>query len=372
MNHYLTSVGTSLLTNGAGDLLPLLRDTANLRENELNATQRTAIDGRIDTVRQELSRAELPRKRRMSAELNGMHGLLGPSLKGGSGDLHFLIGTDTYQGRAAVDLVAEMIRQDGAEPQIEIIPGFSTRNQQVFEAGIRELIRFCDSTFKHCRESGDTVYFNLVGSFKALQGYLNTIGMFYADEIVYIFEGEGAELVRIPRLPITLDLSWVEQHRALFAMLATGEHTEPEEVFQGWPEALWERAGQGRGWLSTWGLLLWQNAEESILNERLLDLPRIEYSDKFKRDFDDRRGNRKERIQLQQALARVAVLLEKSGGDTAPAKVDSSLQYDNYTGKHAGVGHFRTNNDGWRATCDSVSGRLRMRRFGDHTINTTP
>jgi hypothetical protein len=31
---------------------------------------------------------------------------------------------------------------------------------------------------------------------------MNTLGMFYADEVIYIFEAKTADLIRIPRLPI--------------------------------------------------------------------------------------------------------------------------------------------------------------------------
>ena len=47
------------------------------------------------------------------------------------------------------------------------------------------------------RQSHYRVVFNLVGGFKSLQGYMNTLGMFYADEIIYIFEAPTADLIRI-------------------------------------------------------------------------------------------------------------------------------------------------------------------------------
>lgn len=371
--YVLSSVGTSLLTNDAGSLAGLLRETANRTEDELSAEQRQAIDARLLAVADTLAAADVPRQRRLSAELNGLYGLYQGDLGRGRDDLHFLLATDTYQGRAAADLLADRLRAAGVAGVEVVVPaGLSTRSQAAFEGGIRKLIRWCQETLAPCRDARCPVTFNLVGSFKSLQGYLNTIGMFYADEILYIFEDPAASLLRIPRLPVRLDTSVFTRHRTLCALLAE-EYTVAVAAFAGWPEALWEETGDGNGWLSTWGQLVWDQASDELLADALLDdLPRLDVTGSFRKDFEARSGNRRERIELNRVLARVAVLLEQSGGDTAPLKRDGALQYDNYAGKHAGIGHFRVNNRGWRATCTSGGGRLLLRRFGPHEINDTP
>jgi hypothetical protein len=66
------------------------------------------------------------------------------------------------------------------------------------------------------------VTFNLVGGFKSLQGYMQTLGMLFADESVYVFEGER-ELLRIPRLPLDIDSSCrktMEENLLLFRRLS--------------------------------------------------------------------------------------------------------------------------------------------------------
>lgn len=373
--YVLSSVGTSLLTNDAGPLAGLLRETANLTEAELSTEHRQAIDARLLAVADTLAAADGPRQRRLSAELNGLFGLYNGSLRAGRNDLHFLLATDTYQGRAVAGLLADHLRAaEVSAVQVVVPAGLSTRSQAAFAGGIREVIRWCQETLAPCRAAHCPVTFNLVGSFKSLQGYLNTIGMFYSDEILYIFEDPAASLLRIPRLPVQLDRSVFRDRRSLCALLAEG-YTVPVAELADWPEALWEEetAGSGRGWLSSWGLLVWQQGADDLLAEHLLeDLPRLDLAASFRKDFDDRRAFRRERIELNRALARVAVLLEQSSGDTAALKRDGALQYDNYSGKHAGIGHFRVNNRGWRATCTSDTGRLRLRRFGPHEINDHP
>lgn len=382
MNRYiLTTVGTSLLTNKAGSITALLRDSANLSKSEMTDEQRRVIDDRIEAVRKTLLNADLDQRRNLKdrrelcAELNGLHGLCGTSLE--SSDIHFLLATDTYQGSATAELLKEYLYEHGVlSVQIEVPHRLSTRSQADFTSGIREVIRFCENTFGNCRESRIRILFNLVGSFKSLQGYLNTIGMFYADEIIYVFESPAeAELIRIPRLPVALDLSILRDNRERFAMLAEGNGWSlPLDQFAGWPEVLWEETstGSGQAWLSTWGLLLWERGQEQLLCDDLLNLPRLEISSSFQRDWKNCQENRRERLELQKRLAYVAAMLDQSNGDTSPLKRDSFLQYDNYSGKNAGIGHFRVNNHGWRVSCISDGGILKLRRFGNHDINDKP
>lgn len=374
MRYVLSSVGTSLLTNNAGALSKVLRDSANLNEAELSAEQRQIIDSRIVAADELLRTTDIKTCRDQSAELNGLHALFGDCIA--TDDLHFLVATDTYQGRATAKLLYDHLTRQGITSVEIIAPSkLSTRSQLDFTTGIRDLIRYCEVTFGTCRTSRVPVLFNLVGSFKSLQGYLNTIGMFYADEILYVFEGSTAELIRIPRLPVTLDLSILRLHRDRCAMLADGEWTLPVSEFNGWPELLWEETApaSGRCWLSTWGLLLWERGQEELLNEELLNLPRIEITQSFRKDWQKHTANRRERIELQRRLARAAVLLDQSHGDTSLLKRDSKLQYDNYSGANSWCGHFRVNNQGWRVSCTSEGGKLCLRRFGQHDyVNDSP
>ena len=116
-----------------------------------------------------------------------------------------LVATDTYQGEVAAKLVQEWLQGRGfSSVQVFQLPGLSTRNQQAFATGVGALIKWTGETLPGYRESGSRVVFNLVGGFKSLQGYMNTLGMLYADEIIYIFEGTQSGLIRIPRLPVNL------------------------------------------------------------------------------------------------------------------------------------------------------------------------
>ena len=86
------------------------------------------------------------------------------------------------------------------------IDDLNTSSLEEFRLGIDELIKWCVGTLPGYRASGYKIVFNLVGGFKALHGYMQTLGMFYADETVYIFE-TSRELLSIPRMPVDLEAS---------------------------------------------------------------------------------------------------------------------------------------------------------------------
>jgi putative CRISPR-associated protein (TIGR02619 family) len=366
----VSTVGTSLLTNGADrDLTDFLRRTANLTEEELPAADRSLIDARADAVADALAAADVPTRRRLSAELNGLYGVCGPALEASPPDLHFLLATDTHQGRATARLVGGLLQAAGCIAEVVAPPRLSTRSQADFAHGVRALITWCEEGLPGYRDAGYRVVFNLVGGFKSLQGYANTIGMFHADEIVYIFEGEGSPLLRIPRLPIRLDAGPLERERSLCARLAEGL-TVPATQLSGWPEALWEEAEPGRAWLSGWGLLVWGRLKDELLADEPLELPRLTYATSFRRDFAGHH-NRREKVHLQEKLAKAAVLLEQSGGDLAALRRDGGLQYETYRNR-PGIGHFRVSL-GLRVSCREQGDALELLHFGAHDyVNDNP
>ena len=145
--------------------------------------------------------------------------------------------------------------------------------------------------------------------------------------------------------------------------MAEGNQTVPAARLADWHEALWEEYSPGQAGLSTWGLLLWERFRDELLFAPLLTLPRLRYSDRFRRDFDGH-NSRSERVRLQVALVEASCILEESQGNTKPL-ASTGLKYSNYTGRHADVGHFRISDD-LRVSCRASSGELVLLRFGHH------
>ncbi|WLT40543.1 putative CRISPR-associated protein (plasmid) [Synechocystis sp. B12] len=209
----LSTVGTSLLTQqlkrddpAEKDWYNQLRDTANTPTSAMPP----AIAAIVETLKQraedKLANADISQRRNASAELNGIYGIYQNQLTQGQRDIHYLIATDTHQGLTTAQVVQNFLREQGiVNVTTYTPPGLSTASSQAFAWGIDDLLEWLESNLRPFHEQPSyTINFNLVGGFKALQGYLNTLGMFYADELTYIFEGTS-ELITIPRLPVTID-----------------------------------------------------------------------------------------------------------------------------------------------------------------------
>lgn len=319
-----------------------------------------------------LQTSDVSQRRRISAELNGLYGIYNGDLSLGKNDRHLLITTDTALGRRAAEVLKAFLEANGLRvDDIHAPKDLSTATPAAFSKGMKELIKWCEDTLPGYRQAGYRVVFNLTAAFKVLQGYLNVMGMFYADEMVYIFE-IGSQMISIPRLPLQVDVNILRQHSVELAMMAEG-HIFPHGQVAHIPDGLLDIDEKGYASLSDWGQLIWNRVRHELLSKELLPFPRLHYEASFRRDFTQ--ADPKARVALQESLAKVAHLLEDHQGDTAALKRDGSLQYDIYTGKKTRdgqpIGHFRINQSR-RVSCIAEQGSLRLRRYGEHSINDNP
>lgn len=366
----ISTIGTSLLTNQIQrnnaeekDWYNQLRKTANKSLKETPAEVLEIINTLVERAKEKLSDSKIADIRQASAELNGIYGLYQEQLTAGNQDIHWLIATDTAQGSKTAEIVESFLRTKGINVNIYVPPTLSTASTSAFSEGIDNLIAWLQETIPPYKENGYKVCFNLVGSFKSLQGYLNTIGMFYADEIIYIFEGEGSQLITIPRLPITVDKSVIDPYKVPLALMDVGaDISVNDEKIQGIAESLVFSDGEVMT-LSTWGKLIWSEAKKSVLSQELLSLPKLEYQPTFINDYEQVRDIN-QRVKLQETLTKVSHLLSKSNGDTILLKQDGGLQYSLLKNSD-NIGHFRVT-QGLRISCKAEGGKLILRRYGEH------
>ncbi|MGC8667879.1 MAG: putative CRISPR-associated protein [Chthonomonadales bacterium] len=358
----VSTVGTSLLTNAAVSegLRDLLRATANLKREGCSVAELRQIEQHAVAVRERLAAAQKTSVSEFSSELNGIvsGNFLGDAFE------HYLLHTDTLQGELCAQIVKGWL-----EPQVRRVTLFrieqlNTASQEAFERGIDALLHWCDQTLGDLRTKGYFIVFNLVGGFKSLQAYMHTIGMVYADEICYIFEGPGSPLLRIPRLPACIDEEIVRDHVFSLVRLAVRGRRPATEITT-LPEVLVRREGEYVV-LSNWGRLLWNKAYREILGrqEEPVGHPELEYTDAFLADFA--KAAEDERVVLQQKLAEVAVVF-RDGGLQA-LRADHGIRYENYRNTPGTEGHFRVNRK-LRVRCEPIGNRLRLLRFGGHEIN---
>lgn len=318
-----------------------------------------------------LLQGSVAERRRLSAELNGVYALYGDTLTS-SGDVHYLLATDTALGKAAATVVGDFLQQQGVNASIHVPESLNTASLSRFSQGIKALLTWCEETIPGFRESGYEVIFNLTAAFKSLQGYLNIVGMFYADRIVYLFEG-SSELLTIPKLPIRVDTEQLRTQADKLALLGAGATLSRAEV-AALPEALLHVQTGGEVTISDWGALIWNSMKREILTAHLLDLPSLHYEPSFRRDFE--KATPQQRLALQETLAQASALLHLFDGDPGSLKGHGGLQYDNYTNKRTRedrpLGHFRIT-QGDRVSCLAEQGSLRLRHFGAHDyVNENP
>ncbi len=363
-NVVISTIGTSLLTQQIDRSHPdektwysRLRDTANLRlentpEDVLDIITQLTARGKA-----KLQNLNVSGIRQASAELNGIYGLYANNLDNGRQDMHWLIATDTAQGLETAEIVKEFLMAKGISSEVYAPPGLSTASTEAFSDGIDDLL----TKLEEITNVNGKVIFNLVGGFKSIQGYLNTIGMFYADEIIYIFEGEKSELIKIPRLPIKVDLETIEPYKVQFALMANGG-----EINRGQVPNISETLIYGvddEVTLTNWGKLTWNKIKGEILSGELLQFPYIKYRDSFIKDYGSI-SNPSEKVKVQEVLAKVSYLMQKTNGDRSVLRREGGIQYETY--KNTAIDHFRVNL-AMRISCTPEPDKsLSMRFYGTH------
>lgn len=368
----ISTVGTSIFTNLADDQeRRLIIKYSNSKENAAPPELKKIIQDISARLRNKFTSASNPERRRISAELNGILGIYNDNLRNRERDFHYLISTDTFPGKQAAALLLSLLRNQGLNGDTYTPHNLSTSDKLSFSEGIKDLLKFCQNIIPQYKAGKYDVIFNLTGSFKSLQGYLNTIAMFYADKIVYIFESPLSELIEIPRLPISIDEEPFVKNKDLLLLLSKGKIVTKNEL-KDFPETMYDEI-ENNVVLSIWGDLIFEKLKERLYSE-LPILPRISYTETFKKDF---KGimEQKAKMRLVEALAKAAVILDENNGSTEKLKTDGGLLYEDYAAKSdigINIGHFRIS-QGIRVSCQSINGILHLRKYGaEPVVNSNP
>ncbi len=364
----VSTVGTSLLTQQVTTAeRSLITRSANDTEQECPQEIKTLVFDLLQRGLTERNSGDPVRIRRASAELNGLIKLNSERFPLPEHDVHFLVATDTFQGKATANALKDFLEQQCSCTAYVYIPEkLSTIDGQHFSDGVKNLLKYFEGEqpIEGYRQAGYEIVFNLSGGFKSLQGFLNTIGQFYADRIIYIFESLSGELIQIPRLPLSIDMTCFKDNPTAFALLAAGK-VYPQTDFPNVPECLLDDVG-GYMILSLWGELMWNKVKTEIFQHKLLPFPRLTYNKSFERDFRETNVP-SDRVKLQEALAKVSVIIERDHGSTASLKTDGGILYEDLSAIYQGqpIGHFRVGIYP-RVSCIAENGGLTLRHYGAH------
>ncbi len=274
MNFILSPCGTSLLTNRANpDERKLVFRYANTKEyDDIPSGDRAIIDGLISRVQKAVQQAGIEEAVRLSAELNGIINLYSRTLPQRN-DYHLLLSTDTYLGSVTANIVKQWLESQNKKFVIEVFRQKDLRTVDLdsFQLALSDLVKHLSSIIPEFAQNGYRVIFNLTGGFKSIQGFLQSIANFYADETVYIFE-TSSDLLRIPKLPIRLDaLNIVHSKITVFRRLALDLQVKEDEL-QGIPETLLLKMG-GEVTFSPWGALIWEDTKKELYAKKIYPSP---------------------------------------------------------------------------------------------------
>lgn len=283
----VSPVGTSLLTNGSNnEERRLITANANCQQNEIAANDLQSLRQVVDRQRAALLAADTNQARRLSAELNSLLALYEtrpPSKK----DLHFLLRTDTWLGEMSSEIVkARLVRDYDGSVEVKNQTNLCANDLLKFKTAATNVVKWCEDMIAPCRESYHVV-FNLTGGFKAVQGFMQTLAMFYADEAIYIFEN-SPKLLRIPRLPIRMDKEAnVRDNLKVFRRFELDLPVSKADV-AGLPNIYWEEADD-LVLLSPWGELVWKQTRKDLYGEKVFPPPsdKVRLSESFLKSTQD-------------------------------------------------------------------------------------
>jgi len=137
-----------------------------------------------------------------------------------------------------------------------------------FSAGLKALVDIVIRCVHEAMKQGRQSLFCATGGFKAEIAFMNLMGALLGIEVVYVHELHR-ELVRLPRLPLTWDAAFVEQHEKFFRWIdeEPRKSSEVESWLKSRPELrpLVESADDGCAYLSPAGDLLYKVAKERLV-----------------------------------------------------------------------------------------------------------
>lgn len=364
MRYFLSTVGTSILTNNAKEHRQRIYQIANLQEDEIDNNDITLVNEIKNNIIQNSNDIGINNIRNMSAELNGVFSFVGNNIDGN--DVHSLILTDTWVGKKAGEIVKSILEQRGYNTIFFHQPrNLRTDSKDNFSDGIKNLLRDIGQELTGYRNNNYEIIFNLTGGFKGIQSFLNTFGMLHADKVLYVFETSD-ELLTIPRLPVKIDET-INENWEILARIATG-HAENLEGIDSIPDTLYETApcdGTILYGLSEWGLTIWTRIKHKHFSNLFNNFPNINYANNFINDFNNAERIHKEK--LNEVLFKISEILRNA--DINHLRTDGGIQYDNYVGNHQFEGeplsHFRIDRNR-RVNCVFTQGNLLLLKYGVH------
>ena len=291
-NLIISTCGTSVLTNHADrGMRDLLQNYANAKEKDIKSEHISEIQAWIESQRCKFLEACDEDAARQSAEINSLRAYylsIGAHANARARDRHYLVRTDTYLGEQAASCVSDYLQNKWKCYREEVwAPGLNTSDINDFQAALSDIAKNIGHILLL---SGYRVGFNLTGGFKAINGFMQTLGMLYADECFYIFE-RSQKLMRVPRLPISLNAAGAfEENLQSVRKMWNGKPTTISEC-PDIAETLVMKVGHDVT-LSDWGEILWDVERPKFYGKKLMPSlsDRLKFGNVFVRQGREGKG----------------------------------------------------------------------------------
>lgn len=297
MNLIVSTCGTSIFAaDASSEISKLLTDHANAKSaGDIPEKALEGIQEHVSRCLDELKTlTSIDALRKRSAEINCLASFYGGMLSGK--DHHIFMATDTWLGEQAAQAIASVLQRHGHSTEVKRVQDLRTNNLSAYRGALSELVQWAYTTLPGYKRNGYGIVFNLTGGFKAVQGFMQTLGMLHADECVYLYE-RSSELIRLPRLPIKMQAdSFVRDHLQQFRRMAVGLPVPSSTVFSV-PEALLF-VSDAEATLSEWGEVVWREIKDEIYAEKLHPTPsvKLKWADGFERTVQALDNKRKQNL----------------------------------------------------------------------------
>ena len=360
-----STVGTSSVTNKNKEA-KRINELSNKTGIDLSVEEREFLDRQIEERKQMMldyvNNNNINDLKELSAELNGIISYYGDNLNSNNlNDNHILLSTDTYIGNKTAELIGEILRKLGFEETYVIdIEKLNTKNTDNFREGLINLRK----TINNYKDKEYRKIFNLTGGFKSVNAFLNILGMFYADEIIYIFETK-TDLIKIPKLPLKIDFDSLRNNYLEFLLLHPDVNVNGiEREFIQNINDIFLFPVDNKYILNEWGEFIWEEILKNLILEKgLPDFANLEYDGSIKRQYENL--EKTDKIKLVLKISRAFYLLRN--GNINDLRNDNILQLNNDTNDYS---DYKFNfKDNLRVFCNYKENMLTLKVIKKHEGN---
>ncbi len=317
-NLIVSTCGTSLLTNPNREKSKRLNELSNKKESELSIGEKQEIVACLELAWNRLEQSvSVNEFRNASAEINTILSFYRDQLADAARDQHLLLHTDTYEGEQTALKLKEWFELQGIrQVSLHCCEKLNTKSVRDFQEGVAKLARKLADEIPSWKCNGYTIIFQLSGGFKSFQGFMQTAGMFFADEIVYKFEGAN-EIISIPRMPLNLDNAVIDVVRKNLDICRQFERKGILTVEEAGSldYELYVSRVDDMVELTPWGVLCWERAKDEVYSDGLLPSPheRIQFGPNVEKSAKRWCSSKEKMVLFNKSIDELAKFLDTNG-----------------------------------------------------------